>query len=320
MHWHEYVPVWPALALIMLLANRLLLLPAARAPLLPVAVVLQRLAQRVHPDIRRSRFQQQLSGSLALLLITIIPLAIVYCLYLISELPLIIDLLILYFCLAGRQALLQAKAVANNLQRQQLNLARSQAKPLLLRDRQNLSAMGLSKACTESIVLQQAANQVAVVGWFMLGGGLLVLAYTLLQTAARQWNSKLPHYRHFGRSAALCYQVAQAPAQLLSAILLALQTGMLPAWRSYRASQNLYFNWPGRVLLAAAASALNTTLGGPAYYNGDKTARQRIGLGQAPDFSVILRSILVIKAQQTALILLLSTAIACYIASSLLLS
>ncbi|KKO44683.1 hypothetical protein WG68_14125 [Arsukibacterium ikkense] len=318
MHWLETLPAWPTLALLLLLANRLLTLPGARAPLAAVAVLLQRLATQVHPDIQRSAFQQQLSGGLALLLVLVVVLAMVIGLYLISELPLILDAVLLYFCLGGQQLFQPARNIAGSLNRQQLSLARSQAKSLLLRDRQNLSAMGLSKACTESLLLQQAANQVAVLCWFLLGGGVLALAYTLLQTAARQWNSKLPHYRYFGRAAALAYQLVLLPGVLISALLLAVQDGMLAAWRTFRATDQQFFSWPTRLLLATAASALHTTLGGPAYYGKFKTARPRIGRGQDPDAKVLLRAIVLIKAQQTALILLLSSIVALYVASSLL--
>lgn len=318
MQWLEALPAWPTIALLVLLANRSMLLPGARAPLVPLAIVLQRLAKQVHPDIERSPFQQQLSGCLALLLVLVVTLAMVFGLYLLSELPLILDALLLYFCLGGQQPFQPISSIASNINRQQLSLARAQAKPLLLRDRQNLSAMGLSKACTESLILQQTANQLAVLCWFLLGGGLLALAYTLLQTAARQWNSKLPHYRYFGRAAALSYQFTLLPAMLIAAILLALQHGMLAAWRCFRATNNQYFSWPCRLLLATTASALNTSLGGPAYYGTIKIARQHIGSGPAPDTNTLLRAILLVKAQQTALILLLSAIVALYVASSLL--
>ncbi|SNY53999.1 adenosylcobinamide-phosphate synthase [Arsukibacterium tuosuense] len=318
MHWLNLLPAWPLMVLLALLTSRWLVLPGARAPVKGLAVLLQRLAKKVHPDISRSHFQQQLSGTLALLLVLALTLAIAYCFYLVSELPLVLDVLILYFCLGSRLSLQQAAAVADSINRQQLTLARERARPLLLRDRQNLSAMGLSKACIESLLLQNAANLIAVLFWFLIGGGLMALAYTLLQIAARQWNSKLPHYRYFGRTAARCYQLAVAPGLLISALLLAVQTGLSGAWRNYRATDALFFNWPSRILLATGASALGRKLGGPAYYAGSKTARQRLGSGTEPTANDILRTILLVNAQQTALIILFSSTLALYIASILL--
>lgn len=314
----DTLPAWPVMALIALLASRLLVLPGSRAPFNALAILLQKLAARVHPDISRSHFQQQLSGSLALLIVLLIPLTISYGFYLISELPLVLDAVILYFCLGSRLTLQQANTVALDIKRQQLSLAREHAKPLLLRDRQPLSAMGLSKACIESVLLQHAANLVAVLCWFLLGGGLLVLAYTLLQTAARQWNSKLPHYRHFGRAATICYQLAVAPGLIMSALIWAVQTGIIRAWRTYRAADTLFFNWPGRLLLSTGASALQCKLGGPAYYQGLKTARQRLGAGAEPSANDILRAVALVNAQQTALIILFFSALALNIASTLL--
>lgn len=318
MQWLNALPAWPVMALLALLASRLLVLPAARAPFKVLAFLLQRLAKKVHPDISRSHFQQQLSGTLALLLVLLLPLAITYGFYLVSELPLVLDALILYFCLGSRLELQHASAVAGSINRQQLTLAREQAKPLLLRDRRNLSAMGLSKACIESLLLQNAANLIAVLFWFLLGGGLLALAYTLLQTAARQWNSKLAHYCYFGRTAARCYQLAVAPALIISALLLAIQTGLGAAWRNFRAAEALFFYWPSRLLLAAGASALRNKLGGPAFYAGIKTPRQRLGAGPEPTANDILRTILLINAQQTALIILFGSTLALYYSSILL--
>jgi adenosylcobinamide-phosphate synthase len=313
MHWLEAMPAWPCFALLALLASRLLVLPGAEAPFKVFGILLKRLAGRVHPDIKRSDFQQQLSGTLALLLVVWVPLATAYGFYLLSELPLVLDVIILYFCLGSRRNLRQGAAVASSIQRQQLTLAREQAAPMLLRDRGNLSAMGLSKAVIESLVLQQAANIVAVLCWFLLGGGLMVLAYTLLQTAARQWNSKLPQYHHFGRPAAICYQLASAPGLILSALILALQTGISGAWRNASKADSYYFSWPGKLLLATAANALTRKLGGPAYYSGIKISRQRLGSGAEPGTNDILRTVLLVNAQLTALIILLSSSLALYI-------
>lgn len=307
------------MALLALIASRLLVLPGAREPFKLLAVLMQRLASRVHPDINRSRFQQQLSGSLALLLVLLVPVAIVYGFYLLSELPLVLDALILYFCLGSRETSQQAVRVAGNLQRQQLSLAREQAKPLLLRNRQQLSEMGLSKACIESLLHQQAAMLVAVLFWFLIGGGLLLLSYTVLQTAARQWNNKLPRYRYFGLVAANCYRFALIPGLVISALLLAVQTGMAAAWRNYRNCDAYYFSWSGRLLLAAGASALNCKLGGPAFYGSEKAARPRLGNGHEPSANDILRAELLINAQQNALILLFASALALYSAKLILL-
>jgi adenosylcobinamide-phosphate synthase len=237
---------------------------------------------------------------------------------LLSELPLVLDVIILYFCLGSRRNLRQGAVVASSIQRQQLTLAKEQAAPLLLRDRKNLSEMGLSKACIESLLQLQAAKLVATLCWFLVGGGLLVLAYTLLQTTARQWNSKLPHYRYFGRTAARCYQLALAPGLVISALLLAIQTGVSSAWRHYHQAAPLFLNWPSRLLLATGASALNVKLGGPVYYGTKKIARERLGSGAEPASRDILRTILLINAQQTALIILFSSTLALYIASILL--
>lgn len=320
MQWLNTLPPWPVLALLALLASRWLTLPGARAPFHGLAILLKRLGNKVHPDISRSRFQQQLSGTLALLLVLTLSLAITFGFYLVSELPLVLDALILYFCLGSRLSLQQAALVADGIKRQQLTLARERAKPLLLRDRQQLSAMGLSKACIESVLHSNAAQLIAVLFWFLIGGGLLALAYTLLQVAARQWNSKLAHFRYFGRAAARCYQWAVAPGLIISAILLAVQTGLVKAWRNFRHAGALYLNIPSRLLLAAGASALNSQLGGPAFYAGIKISRQRLGSGTEPGANDILRAILLVNAQQTALIMLFCSVLASYIASIILLA
>ncbi|MDX1676990.1 cobalamin biosynthesis protein [Arsukibacterium sp.] len=318
MQWLSTLPPWPMLALLALLASRWLTLPGARAPFAGLAVLMQQLAKKVHPDINRSQFQQQLSGTLALLLVIGLGLAIMFGFYLVSELPLVLDAIILYFCLGSRFTLQQAAAVADSLNRQQLTLARERAKPLLLRDRHNLSAMGLSKACIESVLHFNAAQLIAVLFWFLIGGGLMALGYTLLQVAARQWNSKLAYYRYFGRMAALGYQLAVAPGLIISTLLLAIQTGIAAAWRNYRQAGTLYLNMPSRLLLAAGASALNCKLGGPAFYAGSKISRQRLGNGREPTANDILRAIRLVNAQQTALIILFCSALALYIASILL--
>ncbi len=70
-----------------------------------------------------------------------------------------------------------------------------------------MSAIGLTKACIETLSLRFAKQWFSVLFWFMLGGGIAALSYRLLQELQQCWNPKLTQFQHFGR---VCRQFGAA--------------------------------------------------------------------------------------------------------------
>ncbi|MEW5680854.1 MAG: cobalamin biosynthesis protein [Pseudomonadota bacterium] len=302
--WPDGLAVYPALLLAVLLLHRLLPLPDAYHPLTALRYLASQLGKKVNPDPNRSPEQLYISGTLALLVFCLPFIALGYAFYTVSELPYALDALLLYLSLDWQNQRSQAMQVQQQLQAGQLSLARQLAKPLLLRQCQSLSAMGLSKAVIESLVLRASASLLGVLCYFLLGGGLAAFSYRLLLLAQQQWNSKLPVYRYFGRPAALLARLVNAPVQLLCTLVLVLQHGVKRCYRQLR-QPRLNINLLSFCLLGCASVALNRSLGGPVYYQREKISRSRLTQQHEPTATDIASAIKMLAFMQSLLYLLL---------------
>lgn len=304
MAWPDGLAVYPPLLLVTLLAARLLPLPMAYHPLTAFRYFARSLGNKVNPDPGRPKSQQYISGSLALLVGWLPAMALLYSLYQFSELPLVLDALLLFCSLDWQSRRSQALQVYHSLQRHQLTLAREQAQPLLLRNCSKLTAMGLSKAMIESLLLQSSKQLIGVGCFFLLGGGLAAIGYRLLQQLQQQWNPKLAGYQLFGRPTAVIARLLSSLPMLLSSCFIALQHGVL---RFYRRSKTARyrFSLPAFCLLCAGSAALHCDLGGPVYYSETKYRRSRIA-GQHPPGAADIKACLRLLAFLHLYLLLLA--------------
>ena len=102
-----------------------------------------------------------------------------------SEWPEFWHALLLYCCLDWQNQRNQAFLLAQSIEKQQLSLARDLIKPLVLRQSQQLSEVGLCKATIESLTLRLAKQWVGVLFWFLVGGGLAALQAMAVSTGSR---------------------------------------------------------------------------------------------------------------------------------------
>lgn len=303
--WPAGLSAYPALLLLVVFAARLLPLPELYHPLTLFRYYAVQLAAKVNPEPARPRQQLFISGTLALLLAWLPVLALLYGLYVFSELPLILDALLLYCSLDWHSQQQQAIAIQRHLHAGQLTLAREQAKTLLCRRTSMLSEMGLSKALLESLTLRSASQFIGVCCMFLLGGGLAALGYRLLLELQQQWNPKRRNYRHFGMPAALCATLLTAVPKLLGCLLLALQYGVLRSYRLCR-QPSLHISRSSYWLLCCASVALRRSLGGPVYYNEQKLQRSKLIQQCDPNAADITAAVKVLQFSHFYLLLLVA--------------
>lgn len=280
--WPSELSAHPAILLLVVLAGRLLPMPAAYHPLTLFRYFAQQLAAKVNPDPGRPRQQLYISGSLALLVAWLPAMALLYSLYQFSELPLVLDALLLYGSLDWYSTQQQAKTIQQRLQAGQLTLAREQAKSLLCRKTATLSEMGLTKALLESLTLRSASHFTGVCLAFLLAGGLAAVGYRLLAELQQQWNPKRDQYRYFGAPASALATMLTAIPKVICSLLLALQHGILRSYRLLRTTRCFNINRCSFWLLCSASAALRRNLGGPVYYNGIKQQRSKMVQHQEP--------------------------------------
>ena len=312
MQWLQELWLNPPVLLGIALLGSVLPIPAAYHPLTLYRCFGRALGQKVNPDPTRPRQQLFISGSLALLIATLPLLAIVYGLQQFSELPQLFDALLLFACFDWQLRRSRALHIQHALQRNQLGLAREQAAMLLLRRRDNLTEMGLSKAICESLVLRSSAEVIAVAFWFLAGGGLAALSYRLLLELHLQWNSKTAASRYFGRPVAILVQWLSAPALLFSCFSLALHYGIRRCWQQCRTGGNggdvaQHRQHIGALpywLLCCASVGLRRSLAGPLYYETVKIHRSRITQQQEPDAAIISKTLKLTRQNHVMLLIL----------------
>lgn len=304
--WPSALSAYPAILLLIVLATRLIPMPAAYHPLTLFRYFAQQLAAKVNPDPGRPRQQLYISGSLALLVAWLPAMALLYSLYLFSELPLVLDALLLYASLDWYNTQQQAKMVQQRLQAGQLTLAREQAKPLLCRKTTALSEMGLTKALLESLTLRSANHFVGVCLAFVLAGGLAAVGYRLLVELQQQWNPKRDQYRYFGIPTSTLAALLTAIPRLVSCLLLALQHGMLRSYQLCRTTRRFNINHCSFWLLCCVSMALHRSLGGPVYYNGHKQQRSKIVQPNEPVVTDIQRAVSILQFSHLYLLLVIA--------------
>ncbi|RVT45566.1 hypothetical protein EMM73_12730 [Rheinheimera sediminis] len=291
LYWLDDLSAYPLVMLSIWLLGSQLLLPQDYQPLTFFRIFAKQLAAKVHPDPNRASSQQLISGSLALALVMLPTLGLLAPLYWLSDWPLVLDGLLLYFCLDFVYYRKQSHKITLAVSQQQNSRAKDLLQPLVLRQTQGLSSTGLCKATIEMLWLRTAKQWIGVSFWFLIGGGLAAVAYRLLLLCNQQWNDKQDNFRYFGRPAALLTQWASFPACLLTALLLALLTNLTGAFRQWQQATQLKLCLPQWLILGVLASALEVNLAGPVIYQQQKYQRQRLGPTRLPEVSDLLKSL-----------------------------
>jgi adenosylcobinamide-phosphate synthase len=290
--WLNQIPAYPLILPFIWLLGSQILLPQEYQPLTFFRIFADRLALKVHPDPARASVQQLISGNLALALVLVPTIALLAPLYWLSDWPLVLDALLLYFCLDFSYYRRQSHKIALAIKARQNSRAKDLLQPLVLRQTQNLSSAGLSKATIEMLWLRTARQWLAVSFWFLVGGGLAAVAYRLVLLCNQQWNDKQHNFRYFGRPAAVLALWASFPASLICALQLAVLTGISSAVRQWRQARGLDLCLSQLLIFGALAAALKVNLAGPVVYQQEKIRRPRLGpalLPQACDVLTALR-------------------------------
>lgn len=281
-YWLNNLSAYPLVMLSIWLLGSQLLLPQDYQPLTFFRIFAKQLAAKVHPDPTRASSQQLIAGSLALALVLLPTLGLLAPVYWLSDWPLVLDGLLLYFCLDFAYYRQQTHKIAQAISHKQNSRAKDLLQPLVLRHTQNLSTTGLCKASIEMLWLRAAKQWIGVSFWFLIGGGLAAVAYRLLLLCNQQWNDKQANFHYFGRPAALITQWASLPASLITALLLAVLTDMTGAVRQWRQAFRLKLCLSQLLILGALTAALRVNLAGPVVYQQQKNQRQRLGPAQLP--------------------------------------
>ncbi|WP_270796230.1 cobalamin biosynthesis protein CobD/CbiB [Aeromonas sp. QDB11] len=245
-----------------------------------VTPLLTRLGHKVHRADGTPRQQLQ-AGMLAMLVVWVPCAAGLWSLRNLALSEPLFDLLLLLLMIESRPLRELAHATRSLATQETLPLARLQSAPWLKRETSKLSAMGITKAMTESCALRLVGQWAGPLLGYALAGVQGALLWRLTQLMSQGWSMKDPAFGYFGRAASALYQGLNAPTILLLGLPL-----LLPRIR--QATQLLRSGalWPYPaigMLLTLLAGKCRIRLGGPRYYQGTLQRWPILGSGNDPD-------------------------------------
>ncbi|MBE2316036.1 cobalamin biosynthesis protein CobD [Solirubrobacter sp. CPCC 204708] len=198
--------------------------------------------------------------------------------------------LALYVALGGRSLAREAAAVADLVERGEIESARVRIRSLVGRDPEQLDASELCAAAIESVAENTVDAVIAPLLWCAAAGAPGVLAYRAVNTLDAMVGRRNERYARFGTAAARADDVANWPAARLAGALTVV-FGDREARTVWKERAALHPSPNAGVIEAAFAGALGLTLGGTLAYAGHVEHRPRLGDGRAPGPADVGRAI-----------------------------
>ena len=194
----------------------------------------------------------------------------------IQPLGITIDILIVFFCLAGTTLIREVRQVFVALDHS-LEEGRKQVARIVGRDTSALSAQEVRTAALETLAENLSDGVIAPLFWFALLGTPGMLAYKMVNTLDSMIGYRTQRYKNFGCWAAHIDDIANYIPARLTALLMVFVTGHWRligfVWRNGRRHASPNSGYPE----AALAGILNCRFGGPHYYFGELFDKPYIG-------------------------------------------
>ena len=189
---------------------------------------------------------------------------------------LILDTVIIFYCLAGTTLIREVREVFLALDRS-LDEGRRQVARIVGRDTSQLSAQEVRTAALETLAENLSDGVIAPLFWLALLGTPGMLAYKMVNTLDSMIGYRTERYKDFGCWAARIDDVANYIPARLTALLMVIASGRLSllkfVWQNGRRHASPNSGYPE----AALAGILNCRFGGPHIYFGELFDKPYIG-------------------------------------------
>lgn len=266
-----------------------------------LATIFTGLSRKVNrPGISDS--QRAFAGFFLPTLILFVVMFLVFTLDIVSDFDYIVSLVVMFLVLDLKFVQDRSVHVYRALHEGFKDKAKDLLSTMVLRETAPLSEMGIAKACSESAILRIFSGWFAVMVWYFIAG---IEGATLMQTInimSRSFNYKLKGNYRFGRPIFIVHQIMLfIPAVVLMFMLIFSKNPI----RHVVCGFDAFSRYPAAVsglVLGAVGGALNITLGGPRYYQGEISRLPKVGGELSPDRQSILYSMR--KIRMCGLILL----------------
>ena len=216
---------------------------------------------------------------------------------------LVLDTIIIFYCLAGTTLIREVREVFLALDRS-LDEGRRQVARIVGRDTSQLSAQEVRTAALETLAENLSDGVIAPLFWFALLGTPGMLAYKMVNTLDSMIGYRTERYKDFGCWAAHIDDVANYIPARLTALLMVIASGKLSllkfVWNNGRKHASPNSGYPE----AALAGILNCRFGGPHYYFGELFDKPFIGENDRPLTTQDMRTS--VRINRTAELLMLA--------------
>lgn len=264
-----------------LLAERYLPISYWYHPNTFLKVVFTALAKRIHRP-KEAKSYQYLASSLAVILVLLVLLTLVVLLLEFAYYPELLSGLILYFCLESTSIKKKSTRITRLLKQKQKATARELLKPLLVRETDKLSEVGICKGLIETLILRSARNYFAVIFIYLIAGPIAALGYHLLTQLHYAWRTDIkPDSAFIQPIKVILFIIEFIPIRLLALTHLASKATKQGIHYIKHYGRHFYQTNSGWLLSVYSAS-LAVQLGGPAVYQGTKYHKMRVGTDRLP--------------------------------------
>ena len=194
---------------------------------------------------------------------------------------LVLDTVIIFYCLAGTTLIREVRDVFLALDRS-LDEGRRQVARIVGRDTSQLTAQEVRTAALETLAENLNDGVIAPLFWLALLGTPGMLAYKMVNTLDSMIGYRTERYRQFGCWAARIDDVAGYIPARLTALLMVIASGKLSllkfVWQNGRRHASPNSGYPE----AALAGILGCRFGGPHHYFGQLFDKPYIGENDRP--------------------------------------
>ena len=248
----------------------------------------QQLAAKVNKPENGAN-QQIISGIIATV-ITFLPLWLIAWLFeSLVALPELYQSFLLYLSLGFGSQFAQAKVIAGAITNNDNYSARQTLAPMVLRETDNLSALGINKATIEMQSLSYIQGTLVPIAIFLVFGPVSALSYRLILEMHYSWNTKLATMQQFGRFTHLLVSVLTwLPTRIFTLIGLLFSLGK-QFWLVWRLISQYFFKLNNNLPLSLIAYHHNIRIAGVAMYQGRKLRRASFNdRGRQPEATDII--------------------------------
>ena len=224
-----------------------------------------------------SNHQRAFAGVMLPTLIVSVLLFLVLTLDLIAGFDLLVALVVLVLVLELRFAQEGSVQVERALREGFKDKAKDLLAPLVLRETAMLSELGIAKACAESAILRIFSGWFAVMVWFLIAGLEGAVVMQTITIFAREYNYTLRGNALFGKYIFRVQQIMLALPALILVPCLLVSKKPLQALHSGKEGFKVYPAAVSGFVLGAIGGALDLSLGGPRYYQGNLVRLPKVG-------------------------------------------